>query len=347
MPTRVPGRVLVVKPSSLGDIVHTFPALEMLRRAFPGAELDYLVHPAFAGALEYSPWQVSRKILFERDKLGHLSGFVPEFPKLVSALRGRKYDLVVDFQGLLRSAFFARLAAGFGKVAGFAAPRERSAAGFYSLRVSACREHAVERNAELAAVFCGTDEVPELPVPPVPSGAKIPPGLPERYLLLLPGARWRSKRFPVGLFADTAKLVMERFPMLRPVVAGSADEKETAAELCGKLPGGAVDICGRTTLPELFETVRHAAGVVSNDSGPMHIAALMRRPLCAFFGPTRPEATGPWGDAERCRVFRRGDLDCLGCMRRECAAGKFRCFEIDAHTAADAMCVMLANDREV
>ena len=343
---RAPRRILAVKPSSLGDIVHTFPALEMLRRAFPEAELDYLVHPAFSGALDYSPWRVSHRIFFERGQLGRMASFAPEFAKLARELRARRYDLVIDFQGLFRSAFFSRLAAGTGKVAGFAAPRERSAAWFYSVKVDACREHAVERKAELAVVFCGTEEVPELPVPPVPPGSAPPKGLPERYLLLLPGARWKSKRFPTGLFAETAKLVTARFPDLRTVVAGAGDEFETAEELCAKLPFGAINICGHTTLNGLFETVRGAAGVVCNDSGPMHIAALMRRPVCAFFGPTRPGATGPWGNAERCRVLRRKDLDCLECMRRECPVGKFRCFEIAAAEAAEEMCVMLSNKEQ-
>ena len=319
-----------------------------MRRANPEAELDYLVHPAFAGALDYSPWRVSNRILFERDRLGRAASFLPEFSALAGALRKRKYDLVVDFQGLFRSAFFARLAAGRGTVAGFSAPRERMATWFYSLKVPVRGGHAVERNAELAAgaLGCGV-EVPELPVPPVPSGGAVPSGLPERYLLLLPGARWKSKRFPVELFAETAKLVLERFPRLRPVVAGGADETGTAAALCGKLPPGTVNLCGRTALPELFETVRHAAGVVCNDSGPMHVAALMRRPLCVFFGPTRPGATGPWGEPERCRVFRRGELACLECMRRECVSGDWRCFDIEARAVAEAMCAMLSNDLEV
>lgn len=340
-------RILVVKPSSLGDIVQLFPALEMLRRAFSGAELDYLVHPAFAEALDYSPWRVANKILFERGRMGSVSGFVPEFRKLAAALRERKYDLVIDFQGLFRSAFFARWAAGRGIVAGFAAPRERMAAWFYSLRVPVRSEHAVKRNAELAAAVIGTDgAAPMLPVPEVPAGAALPKNVPERYLLLLPGARWRSKRFPAELFAETAKRILERFPALSPVVAGGADERDAAEELCARLSGAAVNICGETSLTELFEVVRHAAGVVCNDSGPMHVAALMRRPLCAFFGPTRPGATGPWGEPKLCRVFRNDAAGCLECMHRECRTGDGRCFDIDAGAAAEAMCAMLAVSRE-
>lgn len=339
------GRILVVKPSSLGDIVHLFPALAVLRRVFPGAELDFLVHPAFSGALDYSPWPVAHRIFFERAKLGRLSSFAGEMKKLVSALRERPYDFVIDFQGLFRSAFFARVAAHGAPVAGFSAPREWSARLFYSCAVKTRRTHAVERNVELADYLLEEDfPIPVLPVPPVPERVALPEDLPERYMLLLPGARWRSKCFPEKLFAEAVLRVRERFPELPAVIAGGDDAVGAAARLTAQLPPDTVDLCGRTSLPELFEVTRHAAGVFCNDSGPMHVAALMRRPLCAFFGSTRPEATGPWGDPARCRVFRREELDCLGCMRRECPRRDYRCFGIDASRVAAAMIAMLEKD---
>lgn len=339
----------MVKPSSLGDIVHTFPALKLLHDLRPGAVLEFMVHPAFAEALDYSPWHVEHKIFFERAKLGRLGSFCGEFRKLVSELRSRRYDLVIDFQGLFRSAFFARVAAGLRTpVAGFAASREVTAKWFYSAKAAATGVHAVERNVELVEHIVGEKlMVPDLAVPPTPPGAAAPAGLPERYLLLLPGGRWRSKRFPAQIFAASADLVTERFPELKTVVAGSADECETASELCRELRGDVLNLCGRTSLSSLFELVRGAAGVICNDSGPMHIAALMRRPLCAFFGSTRPGATGPWGDPKRCRVFRRDELKCLECMRRECRFGDYPCFDIEVRQVADAMCDMLTKEGDL
>ena len=345
MPELRHGRILVVKPSSLGDIVHLFPALARLHTAFPDAELDFLVHPAFADALDYSPWRVSHRILFERKILGSWAGFATEMKHLVAALRERPYDCVIDFQGLIRSAFFARVAARRSPVVGFASPREWPARLFYTSAVRASGKHAVERNVELANHFCGEElPVPELPAPPAPGSAAVPEGLPERYLLLLPGARWPSKCFPPGLFAAAAKLVLERFPELRVVIAGGDDAAGPAREISRELATDTVDLCGRTTLPELFEVVRRAAGVFCNDSGPMHIAALMHRPLCAFFGSTRPGATGPWGGKERCRVLRNDELGCLECMRRECRRNRYRCFDIAAEVAADALVDILEKD---
>ena len=345
MPVLRHGRILVVKPSSLGDIVHLFPALARLREAFPGAELDFMVHPAFAGALDYSPWPVAHRILFDRKKLGSWSGFAGGMKNLVSALRERPYDCVIDFQGLFRSAFFAHVAARRAPVVGFSSPREFTARMFYTVAVRARGAHAVERNVELANSFFGEDlPVPVLPVPPVPEHVALPEGLPEHYLLLLPGARWPSKCFPAALFAAAARRVLERFPALTAVIAGGDDAADAARELVRELPPDTVDLCGRTTLPELFEVVRRAMGVFCNDSGPMHVAALMRRPLCAFFGSTRPGATGPWGDRERFRVFRNDDLKCLECMRRECRRGDYRCFDIDAAAAADTLGDILEKD---
>lgn len=338
-------RILVVKPSSLGDIIHLFPALERLRGAFPGAELDFLVHPAFAGALDYSPWRVSHRILFERERLGSWSGFAGGMKELVSALRERPYDCVIDFQGLFRSAFFARVAARRAPVVGFASPREWSARFFYTRAVRARGAHAVERNVELANSFFGEElPVPVLPVPPVPEHVAPPEGLPQRYLLLLPGARWRSKCFPPAVFATAAKPVLKRFPGLSAVIAGGSDAVEPAREILRELPPDTVDLCCRTTLPELFEVVRGAVGVFCNDSGPMHVAALMHRPLCAFFGSTRPGATGPWGLPTRCVVVRNCMLECLECMRRECRRGDYRCFDIDVEAAADWMVDILKKD---
>ena len=158
-------RVLVIKPSSLGDIIHLFPALAELHRRLPGAELDFLVAPAFADILDYSPWPVAETILFERKKLGAFRTMVPEFLRLVRNLRRRRYNLILDFQGLTRSALFAFLAKG-GPVVGFAAPREKLARGFYRFSYPVPPGHAIERYVNLVgALFhdpCAV-ELPELP----------------------------------------------------------------------------------------------------------------------------------------------------------------------------------------
>jgi ADP-heptose:LPS heptosyltransferase len=146
-------RILVIKPSSFGDIVHLFPALGLLKRQYPDALLDFVVNPEFVSLLEFSPFPVDRTIIFERRKLGKLSTFFPALSDLLSELRREKYDLIIDFQGLFRSGlctFFSR-----GKVrAGFAAPREKAAAIFYNRKIAVPLSHAVKRNVLLAEALC-------------------------------------------------------------------------------------------------------------------------------------------------------------------------------------------------
>ena len=323
----LPGKILVIKPSSLGDVVHVFPALEILRRRFPGFELDFVIHPAFAEILDLSPFPVSKKILFRRKELGGLTTFWPAFRQLVREIRASRYDMVIDFQGLFRSGFLARCARS-GLRAGFAEPRERSAAFFYSRKFPADpSHHAVERYAALANQLCGTDgPVPELNLRKVELPPELDRLLPERFIVLVPGARWETKVFPPALFAAAAAEVRNSFPDLAVVVAGAGADRPLAAAVAAKLPG-TVDLTGRTSLLQLTGVMQRADAVLTNDSGPMHVAALAGTPVFALFGPTLPERTGPYGS--RHRIFRREGLSCLGCLKRKCPFPDTPCHALD------------------
>ena len=323
--------ILVVKPSSLGDIVHTFPALELLRRHCPGAELDFVVIPALAPLLDYSPFPIRDKILFRRRELGQVVKFVPETWKLLRRLRRHRYDLVIDFQGLFRSALISGLAAPRRRIAGFADTREKGAAWFYGRQIQTTSEHAVPKNVELVNRLFGTEApVPELEIA---VGKNLPPPLMPDYLLLFPGARWPSKKFPESLFAEIAAAAVDRG--LTVVLSGSADEESCCRNIASKIsaaPGKVVSLAGKTTMSDLFKLCGNAKAVICNDSGPLHIAALLRRPVFAFFGSTCPEKTGPWGATGR--VVRR-DLDCLGCLKRTCPRPGVPCQQLDFKQAAD------------
>ena len=321
------GKILVIKPSSLGDVVHVFPALEILRRHFPGHTLDFVINPAFAGILDLSPFPVSKKIFFNRKKLGSFTAFLPELLALVKEIRSSKYDLVVDFQGLFRSGFLSWCARSAFR-AGFARPRERSAALFYSRKFSVDpRRHAVERYAALAAMICGcTPAVPELEIPLVEPGPEISAALPEHFIVLVPGARWETKVFPPSFFASVLREVQKEFPQIRGVVAGAASDAPLAAAIVKELPG-TVDLTGKTSLLQLAGVMQRAMAVLTNDSGPMHVAALVETQVFALFGPTRPERTGPYG--RKHRICRCEGLPCLGCMKRKCVFPDIRCHDID------------------
>jgi len=332
------GRILVVKPSSLGDILHVFPALELLRRHYPDAELDFLVNPEFDPLLDFSPFPVSRRIHFERRKLaGFFSGPV-EFLKLVRALREKKYDLVVDFQGLFRSAFFAWIARRRrGTVCGFASPREKTARLFYDRKAETRSLHAVAKNVELADFVTGADdEVPDPEIPAAGNAVCSAEKTPGPRIVVFPGARWPSKCFPAKLFSDVMRRVKEGANEAAFIISGSAAEQPKAAAVREGLPPDfpVTDMTGRSTIPELFGLIRSADAVLCNDSGPMHIAALLKRPVFSFFGPTDPQKTGPWGQEDR--VF-RGKAGCAPCMNRICPKTETLCHRIDPGIVSDAV----------
>lgn len=319
------GKILVIKPSSLGDIVHLFPALELLKREFPGKELDFAVHPAFAGILDLSPFPVRKKIIFDRKKLSSPATFFSSSRSLLRELRYEEYDLVIDFQGLFRSGlltFFAR-----SKVkCGFAAPREKAAACFYNRKYNVdMTQHAVPRYVELVNRICNTaSEVPEYTVSLKNDSFSE---LPDPFVVLVPGARWESKMFPPEVFAQTFIEIRKQIPECQAVIAGAAGDKSIAQQIVKLLPD-AVDMTGKTTLTELAYLMARAAAVITNDSGPMHVAAAAGSRVFALFGPTSPGLTGPWGKEHR--IITCENLSCLNCMKRHCPAPqKYLCHKID------------------
>ena len=324
----VPGKILVIKPSSLGDIVHVFPALEILHRAFPDSELDFVVNPAFADILDLSPFPVRKKILFDRKKLSKVSTFFPELFKLIREIRSEQYETVVDFQGLLRSAFMVWLTKSC-VTAGFAEPKEKLAAAVYSRKIAAdMKKHAVERYVELANKLCGTDlPVPEIKIPEFRLADRIKSVLPEKYLVIVPGARWESKVFPPEFFASSFEAARKHIPELKAVITGSGSDSYIAAEI-KNIVTDAIDLTGKTSLLELAGVMKFSSAVLTNDSGPMHVAAAVKNGVFALFGPTSPGLTGPYGKGNF--ILRSADAGCLDCMKRRCPAKeKYLCHRID------------------
>ena len=310
-----PGRILIIKPSAIGDVVHTLPILNLVRRRWPGAHVAWLVTPTCAGLLDGHP-QLDEVIRFERGRFAagwRSPAAAAALFRFGRALRDRRFDLVIDLQGLFRSGWLAMQTRAPVR-AGFANARE-FAPLFYTHRVPVAdvEQHAIDRYLTVAeALGCGrepvefhfaTDDADREAV-----RALLGDG--EPYAVLLPGTNWATKRWPVEHFAATVQPLRERFG-LRSVVAGGPGDSPLAAQMPGVL-----DLTGRTNLRQLVALLEGASVVIANDSGPMHIASALGRPLVTPYGPTSPVRTGPY---RRLDTVVRLDIPCSPCFSRRCS----------------------------
>ena len=308
-----PRKILIIKPSAIGDVVHTLPVLDLLRRRYPDARISWLVTPACAGLLERHP-QLDEVLRFERKEFGkgwRSPKVAADLFRFTRSLKDRRFDLVIDLQGLFRSGWLAWATRAPVRV-GPASARE-GAPLFYTHRVATGdpEQHAIERYLTVAqAVGCERGPVRFNFAVDDADRAHVAGLTPRRYAVLMPGANWVTKQWPVERFAALVAPLRERFG-LESVVAGGPD----VAGLAEKVPATA-NLAGRTNLRQLVALLERAELVVANDSGPMHIAAALCRPLVTPFGPTNPVRTGPYG---RMESVVRVDIPCSPCYSRRCS----------------------------
>ena len=284
-------RILVIRMSAFGDVLHTLPAVAALRRGSPRARLSWLLRPEWTPLVAENP-AVDEVIPAPRRSLG-----------VLARLRREKFDLVVDFQGLIQSAILGRAAAK-GAYCGYALPRESLAALLYRTKVAPHAAHVVDRNLELAYAAGGVRGGAVFPLPPGAPEGDLPPG---RFVLACPFAGWGSKQWPLENFsALTAKLAAEGLPL---VVNGAP----AGAARLAAVTGAMVHTSG---IPGLIDATRRAAAVVGVDSGPLHLAAALGKPGVAIFGPTDPARNGPYGGS--IRVLR--DPGAVTTYRRDAAS---------------------------
>jgi lipopolysaccharide heptosyltransferase I len=336
-------KILIVKPSSLGDIFHCFAAVSLLGEAFPDARFDWFVRPEFEDAIEYSPVKINRIIHFPRRKLGKLKTFLPAFIKVINELRKEKYDLIVDFQGLLRSAIFTSLARST-KSVGFALPKESAARLAYNdkIKIPDNIVHAVDRNIALAEAVTGlkfSNKIPLLPkvkefqnrINELLKTENISSG--DKIIGMIPGARWESKCWPPEFFAKVAEEFLKSNPEYKILIIGSPADQEAGKEIVSNAScKNIVSIAGKTSVGEMIEAIRQCEFIFSNDSGPIHIAAAFGIKVFALFGPTDPDKTGPYGDIHS--IFQRR-VDCIKCLKRICPGNNYKCHDFEISKIVD------------
>jgi heptosyltransferase I len=324
-------KILIIKPSSLGDIFHAFPAFYLLKKYFPDAEIDWFINISFAPILSYIEEDLNRVILFRRKDFKNWFKAVKTFLKLYLDIRKEKYDLVIDMQGLMRSAIFTFIARSGNKV-GFSDVREKISKLAYNGKVDIPEEitHAIDKNIYLVLSIFKKDHIVPDYILPVDKKVDIKSILRSKkiegnckYITISPGARWTTKTWSPEFFAKISDDIVKEHPDIKIVLIGSSAEIELAEKLISLCEiAKPVSTVGETTLNELVEVIRNSQLLLTNDSGPMHIGAFLRVPVFALFGPTYPEKTGPYWEWNKVYQSKKG---CIKCFKRDCALNNLEC----------------------
>ncbi|MGQ9630634.1 MAG: lipopolysaccharide heptosyltransferase II [bacterium] len=311
-------RILVIKLSSIGDVVLVTPALRHLRRAYPKAKISFLVEREASDIVRHNP-NLDELIIFDRTEFD-LRGFA----RIARHLRDARFDLAIDFQGLARSALFvylsgARYRVGLGRWPGYFRniPHDRG-----RVRHAVVSYREVIRSMNIIPE--GRDEL-ELHIGPEErargdrlwkeSGLEGDRGV----AILNPGAKWETKRWPTENFISLGRRLKEEGYGV--ALIGSEQDLPTANRIAEELRNAA-NFAGRATLGETAAIISRGDVFITGDTGPMHIAMAVGTPVVALFGPTDPARTGPWG--EHYAVV-RSNSPCPPCLRRRCPLKTLEC----------------------
>ena len=324
-------RFLIVRLGALGDVVHAIPVAAALRRAFPGATIDWLVSAKHREILDLVP-VVDRRLVMD-DWLG-----------AIGELRRSHYDVAIDLQGLIKSAVLAR-SSGAPRVLGFSSryARERAARLFYTEAYDPGRgglydpretRHVVDINLGVLGLLGITAPAREFPIDDVDSdaarGARQQTG--GRYALLNPGAAWPNKRWPPSRLAAIAAELRARHGLMSVVLWGPGEEALAAEVVAGA--NGAAVLSPKTTIADLVALARRAALMVSGDTGPTHIAAALGTPIVGIYGPTRPARNGPLSPLD---VTVSRDTVCQCHHLRRCTRERMCLLDIEVAEVLDAV----------
>jgi heptosyltransferase-1 len=283
-------RFLVVRLSSLGDIVHTFPAVAALRESFPMAEIVWLTHPRWKLLVESSSLTTETWATETRS--------FASLREILSRIRGHAFDAAIDYQGLWKSAAFSFLG-GMPRRIGFSSKtiREYGVPILYTDRVRTTQTHIADQNGELslrAGARHATGTV----------NLRVPPGGEsdfrqhlrglgvERYVALSPGGGWRSKCWPPERFGVLCKMIRDRLGLRCIINHGPGEESLAAAVRSAS--GDAAPFLYNGELGQLMALLRNALCIVGGDTGPLHLAVALGTPSVALFGPTDPARNGPY-----------------------------------------------------
>ena len=318
-----PRRIALIKPSALGDIMHSLPVLTALRRRFPDAHITWVVSRLYEPLLIQHP-DLNATLPFDRQKIrkGWLTGALA-FTGFLRSLHKQRFDLTIDLQGLLRTGLMT-LATGAKLRLGLASARE-GARWCYSHLIDdqGATVHAVDRYWRVIEALQAASVEKHFRLP-VEDGARAwvreqLAGRPRPWLALGVGARWLTKRWPPEHFAALTCRALQQFAGTA-ILVGAPDERDLAQKAADLIDRPVVNLTGSTTLPQLAAVLSEADVMLANDTGPLHLAVALGRPVVAPYTCTVVGRTGPYGqehNALETKVWCAGSY-VKKCERLEC-----------------------------
>jgi len=310
--------ILVVKLSSIGDVVHSLPFLEVVKEKFPHARIDWLIEEEsfqiLNGHAAVDRVIVSRRKAWQK-KVKKVSEWLPvlrEAAQFLKELREYEYDLVVDLQGLFKSGILVGLSRGERKI-GMAGAREGVPVDY--------DQHAVDRYMEMARYLGCRHSSWNGGIPVLEADIRMVKALLNSnglektpFVAVNPMARWKTKLWKPESFAVLADRLCNELSC-RIIFTGSGQDREVIKDISDMMKEKPLNLAGRTSLKELACLYAACSVLVTTDTGPMHIAAAMGCRVVALFGPTDPRRTGPYGE---CHEVIRADVECSPCFKKKC-----------------------------
>ena len=312
-------KILILKPSSLGDVVQALPVLRLLKQHHRDSEIHWWIESGNAPLLEGDP-DLAGIFRFDRRRWATPGDWAIHW-NCVRRMREKHFDLVIDLQALARSGAVGWLANGKCFV-GLHDARE-VAHGYYDISVerSSPQTHAVDW---YLAVLRALGVPVHFNFEWLPKREDVARDMDALWsfngrptIALLPGARWENKRWPTRHFQELVARLRSSHADLQFVILGGKSDPPLAEIISSVAPDTTLDLTGRTSLPQMVEVLRQCRAVVTNDTGPMHVAAALGKPVVGIFGPTNPSRTGPYGQMDR--ALQRRDLPCVPCMKASCS----------------------------
>ncbi|MCX7988555.1 MAG: lipopolysaccharide heptosyltransferase I [Thermodesulfovibrio sp.] len=302
-------KLLVIKPSSLGDIVHSLAFLNSVKENFPEIKIHWIVAKGFEDLLTEHPL-VEKVIVIDKNKwksIKNIPKTLKELSSLSKNLKKEKYPIVVDLQGLLRSGIITALS-GANIRLGFKEAREFSYIFYNKTVSSSVNLHAVLRYLEMAKILGCTIKSIKFPLPQ----EKEPNWLKnfDNYVVIIPSARWQAKNWLPSYFVELINMLPYNF-----IVVGSKADENIALYIEEHSNGKAKSLAGKTTLKELIALLKKSLFVITPDTGTMHLAVACDKKVVSLFGPTSPERTGPFGEGH---LVIKSPLSCSPCFRKYC-----------------------------